>query len=62
MKVRKYQASQLDPRAIVVPINDFGKKVKSLKSEITKAYISLYNMGKIDENMRDYLIERIEDM
>lgn len=58
MKVRRYQASQLDPRAIVVPINDFDKKVKSLKSEITKAY----NIGKIDENMRDYLIERIENM
>ena len=62
MKIRKYLASELDPRSVVVPINDFDKMVKSFKSEITKAYFSLYNIGKIDVDMRDYLIKRIEDM
>lgn len=28
----------------------------------TKAYFSLYNIGKIDVDMRDCLIKRIEDM
>lgn len=62
MKIKKYQASQLDPRAVVVPIKEFDKKVRSLKLEITKAYISLYNIGRIDEAMRDYLVQRIENM
>lgn len=48
--------------SLTLLINDFDKMVKSFKSEITKAYFSLYNIGKIDVDMRDCLIKRIEDM
>lgn len=32
MKLRKYQASELDPRSIVVPINDVNKLINYINN------------------------------
>ena len=62
MKVKTYQARQLDPRTVVVTNADHLKVLNAVKQEAKKAYESLYKIEKIDKAMRDYLIQRIEEL
>ena len=62
MKVKTYQARQLGPRTVVVTKCDHLKYITAVKQETKKAYESLYKIEKIDEAMRDYLIQRIEEL
>lgn len=59
MKLRKYQASELDPRSIVVPIKDVEKAIDKVRNEAIKSYESLYDLGFISVEMKNLLIDKI---
>lgn len=62
MKVRKYQASQLDPRAVVVPIKDHERRVDSIKGEVAIMLSSLMDAGKITRELKEYLTNKINSL
>lgn len=62
MKVRKYQASQLDPRAVVVPIKDHERAVEQIKGEVAIMLASLHDAGKITRELKEYLTNKINEL
>lgn len=59
MKLRKYQASELDPRSIVAPIKDVDKAIEKVRNEAIRSYEVLYDLGKIDMETKNLLIDKI---
>lgn len=62
MKLRKYQASELDPRSIVVPIKDVEKAIDKVRNEAIKSYEILYECDEINLEIRNLLIKNICDL
>lgn len=62
MKLRKYQARELDPRSSVVPIKDVDKAIDKIRNEAIKSYESIYDLGFISVEMKNMLIDRINDL
>lgn len=62
MKVRKYQARQMDPRATVVPIKDHERRVENIKGEVAIMLSSLHDAGKITRELKEYLTNKINEM
>lgn len=62
MKVRKYQASQLDPRAVVVPIKDYEKRINIIKAKVAIMLSSLHDAGKITRDLKEYLTNKVNEM
>lgn len=60
MKVRKYQASRLDPGAVVVPIKDHEQAIRQVKRETLRIISSLNKAGRITNEFHDYWNKRIE--
>lgn len=59
MKLRKYQASELYPRSLVVPIKDVKKAIDKVRNEAIRSYEILYESGNIDMEMKNLLIDKI---
>lgn len=59
MKLRKYQASELDPRSSVVPIKDVEKAIDKVRNEAIRSYEILYGSGNIDLEVKNLLIKNI---
>lgn len=62
MKVRKYQASQLDPRSVVVPIKDHERRIENIKGEVAIMLASLQDAGKITTEEKEYLTTKINEL
>lgn len=62
MKPRTYQARQLDPTSIVIPLKDYNKAVENIRNEAISAYESMYKIGSIDKDMLEYLKDRINNV
>ena len=62
MKIRKHQASQLDPRAVVVPIKDHERRIENIKGEVAIMLSSLQEAGKITRELKEYLTNEINEM
>lgn len=62
MKIRKCQASQLYPRAVVVPIKDHERRIKNIKGEVAIMLASLHDAGKITRELKEYLTNKINEL
>lgn len=62
MKVRKYQASQLDPRAVVVPIKDHERALEQIKGEVARMLASLNRAGKITNEAQSFWTKKINEL
>lgn len=62
MKIRRCQASQLDPRALVVPIKDHERRIENIKGEVAIMLASLQEAGKITRELKEYLTNKINEL
>lgn len=62
MKVRKYQARQMDPRAVVVPLKDHERALEQIKGEVARMLASLNRAGSITNESHDYWKKRISEL
>lgn len=62
MKIRKYQARQMDPRAVVVPLKDHERALEQIKGEVAIMLASLNRAGKITNEAQSFWTKKINEL
>lgn len=62
MRLKKYQASQLDPRAVVVTIGEHERHINRIKTEMYVALASFNRAGSITNESHEYWKKRIKEL
>lgn len=59
---KKVSGSQLDPRAVVVLIKDYEKRIDIIKAKVAIMLSSLHDAGKITRELKEYLTNKVNEM